>query len=62
VENASEGYKLQFEGTLVIILLLHGNEPANGRMFTTVDNDNDVWSGGKCAVEWKSQIQPPLTN
>ena len=23
-----------------------GNEPANGRMFTTLDNDNDVWNEG----------------
>ena len=42
----------------MIILLLHGNEPTNGRMFTTVNNENDVWSGSKCAVKWKSHLSP----
>ena len=31
-----------------------GSEPANGRMFKTLDNDNDVWNERNCAVSWKS--------
>ena len=23
---------------------------ANGRMFTTLDNDNDIWADGNCAI------------
>jgi len=30
-----------------------GNEPVNGRMFSTLDNDNDLW-GSNCADSYKS--------
>ena len=51
-----------------------GNEPLNCTMFTTLDNDNDLWEDDNCAVYWKSgwwfhschdinpNIQPPRYN
>ncbi|XP_065901498.1 fibroleukin-like [Dysidea avara] len=50
-----------------------GSEPANSRMFTTLDNDNDAWNSN-CAIRFKSgwwfdscfninpNLQPPYYN
>ena len=72
VGSASEEYKLTVGGYTGGDgdYFTTGDEPANGRMLTTLDNDNDVYSGN-CAVSWKSgwwfyscfdinpNIQPP---
>ena len=55
VGSASEEYKLTVGGYIGGDgdYFTTGNEPANGRMFTTLDNDNDLWSSN-CAVRWRS--------
>ena len=76
VGSASKEYKLTVggytggDGNYFIV----GDQPANGRMFSTVDNDNDAWSNGNCADRWKSgwwfyacydinpNVQPPYYN
>ena len=54
VGSASEEYPLTVggftgEGTDRFVSI-----PLNGMKFTTVDNENDNWSSGNCAVYWKS--------
>ena len=56
VGSASEKYKLTVGGYIGGDgdYFTTGNHPANGKMFTTLDNDNDLWSSGNCAVSWRS--------
>jgi hypothetical protein len=51
VAGEAEKYKVQFggyQGTAGDALAFH-----NGQRFTTFDADNDLWSGGNCAVTYK---------
>ena len=54
VGSASEEYKLTVGGYTGGDgdYFTAGNEPANGRMFTTLDNDNDLWSNN-CATNFR---------
>ncbi|XP_065901505.1 ryncolin-4-like [Dysidea avara] len=56
VGSASEEYKLTVGGYIGGDgdYFTAGNEPPNGRMFTTLDNDNDVWNERNCADYYKS--------
>ena len=54
VGNAASKFKLQvagYSGTAGDSI--SGDYSINGMAFSTHDNDNDLWSGGNCAREWK---------
>ena len=57
VGNAASEYKLQvagYSGTAGdSIQVGSGSFNLNGMAFTTHDNDNDMWSSGNCARDWK---------
>ena len=76
VASAIEKYKLTVKGYISGDgdYFTTGNEPPNCTMFTTLDNDNDLWNDDNCAIYWKSgwwfhgchdinpNIQPPRYN
>ncbi|XP_059175817.1 ryncolin-1-like, partial [Physella acuta] len=51
VENETSKYKMNYTsfsgGNVKDQFSVH-----NGKKFTTIDSDNDEWSGGNCAVDW----------
>ena len=53
VGSASEKYKLMIGGHVGGDgdYFTSGDQPTNNRMFTTLDNDNDLWKYGNCAVQ-----------
>ena len=54
VGSASEEYPLTVGGLTGVGTDRFASHPLNGMKFTTLDNDNDKWSGNNCAAHYKS--------
>ena len=54
VGSAREEYPLTVEGFTGEGTNSFKSHPLNGMKFSTLDNDNDKWSSGNCAVALKS--------